>query len=243
MLFADVVASTTLVRDMDPEQASAFITPVVDAMMAAVHNFEGTVTQVAGDGIMALFGAPLAVEDHAVRACYAALDIPRDVAHVTDGQVQVRVGLHSGQVLVKAISKDLSIDYTAIGATVHLAARLEKAARPGTALASTATVELARGFIDSQPVGPITLAGYAEPVEAHELRGVRTVERMWQVRAQRKLTPFVVRSGEMRVLRAAWTTPRPARGGWSRWSGSQASVSRGCCTSSSPPAGTTVSRS
>jgi class 3 adenylate cyclase/tetratricopeptide (TPR) repeat protein len=206
VLFADIVGSTALVREIDPEQASAVITPIVESMMAAVHQFEGTVTQIAGDGIMALFGAPLAVEDHAVRACYGAVDILRNVARVTDGSVQVRVGLHSGQVLVKAIEKDLSIDYTAIGATVHLAARLEKAARPGTALATTATINLARGFVDSRPVGPIELAGYTTPVQVHELRGMRALEGTWQVRAQRKLTPFVARSGEMAVLRRALAT-------------------------------------
>jgi class 3 adenylate cyclase/tetratricopeptide (TPR) repeat protein len=203
VLFADIVGSTTLVREMDPEQASALITPVVDAMMAAVHRFEGTVTQVAGDGIMALFGAPLAIEDHAVRACYAALEIPPDVARVTGGQMQVRVGLHSGQVLVKAIEKDLSIDYTAIGATVHLAARLEKAAEPATALATTATVELARGFVDSDLLDRITVEGYADPVEVHRLRGARKVHGTWQARAARKLTPFVARAREMDVLRRA----------------------------------------
>ncbi|HSK97140.1 MAG TPA: AAA family ATPase [Euzebyales bacterium] len=203
VLFADIVGSTTFVREMDPELASALITPVVDAMMAAVHRFEGTVTQVAGDGIMALFGAPLAIEDHAVRACYAALEIPPDVARVTGGQMQVRVGLHSGQVLVKAIEKDLSIDYTAIGATVHLAARLEKAAEPATALATTATVELARGFVDSDLLGRIAVDGYADPVEVHRLRGTRTVHGTWQARASRKLTPFVARARETDALRRA----------------------------------------
>lgn len=203
VLFADIVGSTRLVRDMDPEEASALISPVVDAMMAAVHHFEGTVTQVAGDGIMALFGAPLAVEDHAVRACCAAVEIPVRVARDTGGRVQVRVGLHSGDVLVKTISKDLSIDYTAVGATVHLAARLEEAAPPGGVLATTTTVDLARGFIDARAVGLVSIAGYADPVEVHEIRGVRTVQSTWQARSERTLTPFVRREREMDVLRRA----------------------------------------
>jgi class 3 adenylate cyclase/tetratricopeptide (TPR) repeat protein len=212
VLFADIVGSTALVREMDPEQASALITPAIDAMMAAVHRYEGTVVQVAGDGIMALFGAPLATEDHAVRACYAALEIAPGVARASDGRMQVRVGLHSGEVLVKSIETDLSIDYTAIGATVHLAARLEKAAEPATVLATTATVDLARGYLDSECVGRIAVDGYAGPVEVHRLRGARAVRGTWQARSARKLTPFVARSREMTVLRQAREAAASGRG-------------------------------
>src|SRR5690606_28323280 len=135
-LFADIAASTTLVDGIDPEQAADLLDPAVDAMIAAVHRFGGTVAHVAGDGVMALFGAPVAVEDHAVRACYAALEIPSAVARAADPRVRVRVGLNSGDVLVKAISTDMSMEYTAIGATIHLAAKLEKHATPGTVLAT-----------------------------------------------------------------------------------------------------------
>jgi class 3 adenylate cyclase len=137
VLFADLKGSMELLADRDPEEARKLLDPVLERMMEAVHRYEGTVNQVMGDGIMALFGAPLAHEDHAVRACYAALDMQAALhryaeeirrAHGVD--VQVRVGLNSGEVVVRAIGSDLRMDYSAVGQTTHLAARMEQLARP-----------------------------------------------------------------------------------------------------------------
>src|SRR6266446_2435115 len=139
VLFADLKGSMELLADRDPEEARQVLDPVLERMMAAVHRYEGTVNQVMGDGIMALFGAPLAHEDHAVRACYTALAMQEAVGHYgaalrrSQGlDVQIRVGLHSGEVVVRAIGNDLHMDYSAIGQTTHLAARMEQLARPGT---------------------------------------------------------------------------------------------------------------
>src|SRR5258705_323154 len=141
VLFADLKGSMELLADRDPEEARRILDPVLERMMEAVHHYEGTVNQVMGDGIMALFGAPLAHEDHAVRACYAALRMQQVIAQYADElrrsqgiDVQIRVGLNSGEVVVRAIDSDLHMDYSAIGQTTHLAARLEQLARPGTAL-------------------------------------------------------------------------------------------------------------
>ena len=141
VLFADLKGSMELLADRDPEEARKLLDPVLEHMMEAVHHYEGTVSQVAGDGIMALFGAPLAHEDHAVRACYAALRMQERVKRHAEGvfnahgvNLQIRVGLNSGEVVVRAIGSDLHMDYTAIGRTTHLASRMEQLASPGSIL-------------------------------------------------------------------------------------------------------------
>ncbi len=141
VLFADLKGSMELMADRDPEEARKLLDPVLEHMMEAVHRYEGTVNQVMGDGIMALFGAPLAHEDHAVRACYAALRMQERVSLYGD-EVQrsqgvpltIRVGLNSGEVVVRSIGNDLHMDYTAVGQTTHLAARMEQMAKPGSTL-------------------------------------------------------------------------------------------------------------
>src|SRR5499427_5227910 len=139
VLFADLKGSMELLADRDPEEARQLLDPVLERMMDAVHRYEGTVNQVMGDGIMALFGAPLAHEDHAVRACYAALAMQdalraysEEVRRTHGVEVQIRVGLNSGEVVVRAIGNDLHMDYSAIGETTHLAARMEQLAPPGS---------------------------------------------------------------------------------------------------------------
>ena len=138
VLFADLKGSLELLADRDPEEARQLLDPVLERMMEAVHRYEGTVNQVMGDGIMALFGAPLAHEDHAVRACYAALAMQEAMRHVAEEmrrsqglELQIRVGLNSGEVVVRAIGNDLHMDYSAVGQTTHLAARMEQLAPPG----------------------------------------------------------------------------------------------------------------
>jgi class 3 adenylate cyclase len=135
VLFADLKGAMELLADRDPEEARQLLDPVLERMMAAVHRYEGTVNQVMGDGIMALFGAPIAHEDHAVRACYAALAMQAELRRYSDEvrrthglAVHLRVGLNSGEVVVRAIDNDLHMDYSAIGQTVHLAARMERLA-------------------------------------------------------------------------------------------------------------------
>src|SRR5918995_579507 len=128
-----------LLAERDPEEARQLLDPVLDRMMAAVHQYEGTVNQVMGDGVMALFGAPLAHEDHALRACYAALRMQEAIRRYTEEmrrthgvEVQIRVGLNAGEVVVRSIGSDLRMDYSAVGQTTHLAARMEQLATPGT---------------------------------------------------------------------------------------------------------------
>ena len=153
VLFADIKGSTELIAGLDPEEARTLLDAALHAMMEAVHRYEGTVNQVLGDGIMALFGAPLAHEDHAVRACYAALTMQAAMRRYADEVrrshglvVQIRVGLNSGEVVVRAIGNDLHMDYSAVGQATHLAARMEQLATPGSILLTAATLRLVEGL-------------------------------------------------------------------------------------------------
>src|SRR5262249_9222839 len=154
VLFVDIKDSLELIRGLDPEVAQQLLDPALHAMMDAVHRYEGTVNQVLGDGIMALFGAPIAHEDHAARACYAALamqaglrDYAEEVRRTHGLALQSRMGLISGEVVVRTIRNDLHMDYSAVGQTTHLAARMEQAASPDTILLTAATVRLVEGLV------------------------------------------------------------------------------------------------
>src|SRR6476620_5968663 len=151
-----------LLANRDPELAQKLLDPALECMIEAVHRFEGTVNRVLGDGIMALFGAPLAHEDHAVRACYAALRMQESVARYAEEvfraqgvRIQIRVGLNSGEVVVRAIGSDLHMDYTAVGQTTHLAARMEQFASPGSILLTASTLDLVEGFVVVTALGPV----------------------------------------------------------------------------------------
>ena len=199
-----------LLAERDPEDARAILDPVLEHMMAAVHRYEGTVNQVMGDGIMALFGAPIAHEDHAVRACYAALAMQTAIRRYSEDlrraqglEVQIRVGLNSGGVVVRAIGNDLHMDYTAVGQTTHLAARMEQLALPGTIRLPVETWRLAEGFIEVKALGPVPVKGLAEPVAVFELVGATAVRRRLQATAARGLTRFVGRQTEVDVLHQA----------------------------------------
>src|SRR4029453_13154130 len=140
------------------EEARKLLDPVLALMMEAVHRYEGTVNQVMGDGIMALFGAPLAHENHAVRACYAALRMQESVKKYADevrrshgAVVKIRVGLNSGEVVVRAVGNDLRMDYTAVVQTTHLAARMEQIADPGAIVITPDTLALAEGYVEVKP--------------------------------------------------------------------------------------------
>jgi class 3 adenylate cyclase/tetratricopeptide (TPR) repeat protein len=210
VLFADLKGSMELLAERDPEDARQLLDPVLERMMAAVHRYEGTVNQVMGDGIMALFGAPIAHEDHAVRACYAALAMQdalrrysEEVRRTHGVEVQIRVGLNSGEVVVRAIGNDLYMDYSAIGETTHLAARMEQLAPPGTIRLTAATLRLVEGLVQITALGPVPVKGLAAPVEVFELLGVTALRRRLQAAVARGLSPFVGRHQELALLQQA----------------------------------------
>jgi class 3 adenylate cyclase/tetratricopeptide (TPR) repeat protein len=210
VLFADLKGSMELLADRDPEEARKLLDPVLEHMMEAVHRYEGTVNQVMGDGIMALFGAPLAHEDHAVRACYAALRMQESVKQHAEEirrehgvMIRIRVGLNSGEVVVRAIGSDLHMDYTAVGQTTHLAARMEQLADPGTILLAPDTLRLAEGFVAVKPIGPVPVRGLERPVEVYEMLGAGPLRSRLQAAAARGLTRFIGRETEVEQLRQA----------------------------------------
>jgi class 3 adenylate cyclase/tetratricopeptide (TPR) repeat protein len=210
VLFADLKGSMELLADRDPEEARKLLDPVLEVMMEAVHRYEGTVNQVMGDGIMALFGAPLAHEDHAVRACYAALRMQDLIRRYTEEvrrnhgiEVHIRVGINSGEVVVRSIGSDLRMDYTAVGQTTHLAARMEQLAPPGVTRLTAETVGLAEGFIHVKPLGAIPVKGIAEPREVFELVGASAVRTRLQAARARGFTRFIGRGVELEQVRQA----------------------------------------
>jgi predicted ATPase/class 3 adenylate cyclase len=210
VLFADIKDSTELIKDLDPEAAQQLLDPALHIMMEAVHRFEGTVNQVLGDGIMALFGAPIAHEDHALRACYAALTMQTAMREYTETvrrthgiEIRIRVGLNSGEVVVRAIGNDLHMDYSAVGQTTHLAARTEQLAIPGTIRVTAATLRLVEGLVRVHALGLIPVKGMSEPVEVFELVGASALRRRLQAAAARGLTRFVGREAELAALRQA----------------------------------------
>jgi len=210
VLFADLKGSTELIADLDPEAARQLLDPALHHMMEAVHRYEGTVNQVLGDGIMALFGAPLAHEDHALRACYAALAMQaalrrygEEVRRSHGLEMHMRVGLNSGEVVVRTISNDLHMDYSAVGQTTHLAARMEQLAPPGGIRLTAATLRLVDGLVQVHGLGRFPVKGLPEPVEVFELTGASTIHRRLQAVAARSLTRFVGRQHELETLRQA----------------------------------------
>jgi class 3 adenylate cyclase len=210
VLFADIKDSTELIKDLDPEAAQQLLDPALHIMMEAVHRFEGTVNQVLGDGIMALFGAPLAHEDHALRACYAALTMQTAMREYTEAvrrahgiELRIRVGLNAGEVVVRAIGNDLHMDYSAVGQTTHLAARMEQLATPGTIRLTAATQRLVEGLVRVNALGPIPVKGMTEPVEVFGLVGASALRRRLQAAAARGLTRFVGREAELAAVRQA----------------------------------------
>jgi class 3 adenylate cyclase/tetratricopeptide (TPR) repeat protein len=210
VLFADIKDSTELIRGLDPEAAQQLLDPALQRMMDAVHRFEGTVNQVLGDGIMALFGAPIAHEDHALRACYAALAMQAAMRAYTDAvrqahgcELHIRVGLNSGAVVVRAIGNDLHMDYSAVGETTHLAARMEQLALPGTIRLTPATLGLVEGLVRVHALGLVPVKGLDAPVEVFELTGASGIRHRLQAAVARGLTRFVGRQSELEALSQA----------------------------------------
>ena len=210
VLFADLRGSLEILVDRDPEDARRLLDPVLERMMEAVHRYEGTVNQVMGDGIMALFGAPLAHEDHAVRACYAALRMQESIGSLAEElrqkhglSVQIRVGINSGEVVVRSVGSDLRMDYTAVGQTTHLAGRMEQLAPPGQIFLTEHTLRLVEGYVAVKSLGPVPVKGLAAPVAIYVLNGPGPIRSRLQLAAARGLSRFVGRDAELGELSAA----------------------------------------
>jgi class 3 adenylate cyclase len=211
VLFADVQGSMALAERVDPEEWHAIMNQFFAILSDGVHRFEGSVNQYTGDGIMALFGAPLAHEDHAQRACYAALHLTgtlREYAQVLRRerglQFSVRMGLNSGEVVVGAIGDDLRMDYTAQGHTVGLASRMEQLCEPGRVYLTEHTAALAAGYFDLEDLGLFTIKGVREPLRAFALLGQGPLRTRLDVARAHGLSRFVGREHELALLEAGW---------------------------------------
>ncbi|MGQ0683934.1 adenylate/guanylate cyclase domain-containing protein [Bradyrhizobium sp.] len=219
VLFSDIKGSMELIADRDPEEAQKILDPILERMMEAVHHYEGMVNRVMGDGVMALFGAPVAHEDHAVRACYAGLRMQErvgqyalDVQRLHALPVTMRVGINSGEIVVSSIGNDLFVDFTVIGQTAHLAARMEQLAMPGSVMATSATYRLVEGYVEAKPLGPVMVKGLGQPVDVFEVTGGGGERTRLQAAVSRGLTRFVGRSIEKEVMRQALTDARAGHG-------------------------------
>jgi class 3 adenylate cyclase/tetratricopeptide (TPR) repeat protein len=219
VLFADIRGSTSLLEGLDPEEAQRIIDPVLRVMMEAVHHYEGTVNQVLGDGIMALFGAPLAHEDHALRGCYAALAMQgemqrhrRKLGQSEESGLQIGIGLNSGEVVVRSIDNDLNIDYSALGHTTHLAARMQELANGGAILMTAATLREVEGFVEVKTLGAVRVKGVSRPVDAYELADATSARTRLHAAASRGLTQFVGRKTEIETFQKVMERSASGRG-------------------------------
>src|SRR6058998_1161741 len=210
VLFADVKGSMELAEQLDPEEWHKIMDRFFAILAEGVHRFEGTVNQYTGDGIMALFGAPIAHEDHAQRACWAALHLRDEVRRYADElrtarslSFAVRMGINSGEVVVGRIGDDLHMDYTALGHTVGLAQRMEQLAEPGKPLLTEHTAKLVRGFFRVRDIGPARVKGSTEPMRLYELDGAGELRTRFELSRARGLSRFVGRATEMAVLEGA----------------------------------------
>jgi class 3 adenylate cyclase len=219
VLFADVVESTSIAERIDPEEMRALVDRCFGHMLEEVHRYEGTVNQFTGDGVMALFGAPLALEDAPRRAVLAALAIQRALARCreelresSEVDLQVRIGVHTGLVVVGRIGNDLRMEYTAIGDTTNLAARLQALASPGSVVISEATHRLAGAWFVTRDLGLHEVKGKREPVRLFEVTGERAVASRLDAAGERGLTPLAGRSGELAALEEAFAAASGGRG-------------------------------
>jgi class 3 adenylate cyclase/tetratricopeptide (TPR) repeat protein len=207
VLFCDLANSTVLAERLGPEAMHTLLNQFFELALSEVHRYEGTINQFLGDGFMALFGAPIAHEDHARRAVLAAVSIrrrlhagPTALGQQYDVEVPVRMGLNTGLVIVGAIGDNLRMDYTAIGDTTNVAARLQQAAAPGQIVLAEATHRLVVGYCTTQSLGAFSLKGKAEPVHAWDVLAVQESRTRLEVEAERGLTPFVGRAREIQLL-------------------------------------------
>jgi class 3 adenylate cyclase/tetratricopeptide (TPR) repeat protein len=220
VLFADVQGSMDLAAQVDPERWHRILDGFFGVLADGIHRFEGTINQFTGDGVMALFGAPIAHEDHAQRACWAALHLTdelrrwaEDVKRREGLPFAVRMGLNSGEVVVGRIGDDLRMDYTAQGFTVGLAARMEQLAEPGHAYLTEYTAALVEGFFRTRDLGPFTVKGVPHPLHVHALEGPGAFRGRLDVSRARGFSRFVGRGEEMAVLEEALAQAIAGQGG------------------------------
>ena len=219
-LFADIKGSMDLIESLDVEEARAVVDPTLQLMMDAVHRYEGYVAQATGDGIFALFGAPIAHEDHPQRALFAALSMQEEIGRYAKKlrldkgiNLEIRVGINTGEVVLRSVRKDdLRTDYVPIGHSTSLAARMESLAAPGTIVVSEYTQKLVEGRFQLHALGPARVKGVSHPVELFEVVGVGSVRTRLELSERRGLVRFVGRERELAEVRRAFELANQGRG-------------------------------
>jgi class 3 adenylate cyclase len=219
-LFADIKGSMELMEDLDPEEARAIVDPALRLMIDAVHRYDGYIVQSTGDGIFALFGAPVAHEDHPQRALYAALRMQEDLRRYSDRlraggglPIQARAGVNTGEVVVRSITTgEGHTEYTPIGHTANLASRMQTLAPVGSVAVTDATRKLCEGYFAFKSLGPTTVKGLSEPVNVAEVTGLGPLRTRLQAAAQRGLTRFVGRQAELEQMKHALELARQGHG-------------------------------
>ncbi len=219
VLFADVCNYTSISEKLDPEEVHQMMDGCFRLLIGEIHKYEGTIDKFTGDGVMALFGAPIASEDHAQRACYAALAIQRAIAKYSEKVSKqhnvdflMRVGLNSGPVIVGAIGNDLHMDYTAIGDTTNLASRMQGIAEPTNIVASASTYKIAKDFFTFQPLGEVNVKGKEEPLEVYRLTGTSHLKTRLEAAILKGLAKFVGREKEIEVLKEVFEKTQSGHG-------------------------------
>jgi len=219
-LFADIKGSMDLMEELDPEAARALVDPALHLMIDSVNHYNGYIVQSTGDGIFALFGAPVAHEDHPHRALYAALRIQSEMGKYSarlreagNPPVEVRIGVNTGEVVVRSIrTADAHTEYTPIGHSTSLAARMQTLAPTGSIAITEATRKFTAGYFELKALGPTRVKGVSEPVNVYEVLGLGPLRTRLQISAQRGLAKFVGRDQEIEQLRRAFALSRGGRG-------------------------------
>jgi predicted ATPase/class 3 adenylate cyclase len=219
-LFADIKGSMDLMEGLDPEEARAIVDPALKLMIDAMHRYDGYIVQSTGDGIFALFGAPVAHEDHAQRGLYAALRVQEEMVKYSAGlraagnpPVEIRVGLNTGEVVVRSIrTDDAHTEYTPIGHSMSLAARMQTLAPTGSIVITEATQKLTAGYFDLKPLGPARIKGVTDPINVYEVIGIGPLRTRLQMSASRGLSKFVGRHAELAQLDKALELARGGHG-------------------------------
>ena len=219
VLFADVANYTSISEKLDPEEVHQIMDGCFKILMDEIHRYEGTINQFTGDGVMALFGAPIAHEDHAQRACYSALAIQRAMVGFNEKlkeekniDFRLRFGLNTGPVVVGSIGDDLRMDYTALGDTTNLAARIQQSAEPGSILMTDSTYSLVSGHFITESLGELQVKGKEEPVSTYLLKRARGIRTRMDIAAEKGLSPLTGRSEEINRLHRLWELSKKGNG-------------------------------
>jgi len=221
VMFCDMKGYTAFSEKLGPEDAYAVMDQVYEILIHKVHDYEGTVNEMTGDGVMALFGAPIALEDASQRAIRSALAIHREMTNFNERMkqqrgdlppIKMRVGIHTGTVVVGTLGNDLRVEFKAVGDTVNLASRMESLAEPGTTYVSEDTFKLTEGLFRFEALGERAIKGKAEPIKVYQVIAPNTRRTRFDVSAERGLTPFVGRERELELLLDGYERSKEGRG-------------------------------